>query len=208
MVKTAEPKLSGKVKEELVVSARGKLARVIRKGDVLRVIDLEGKQVMALVCFSLERPSEKFWVANTAKLNNTPYLSKGNVLYSDYARKMFTIVEDTVGVHDLLCGSCCAEIDFVQYGMEEHFGCMENLAEVLKEYGVSRGDIPMSFNIFMNAPIEEDGSFAIKEPVSGPGDWIDLKAEMDLIVGMSNCPQDLNPCNGGNPSPLKVGIYE
>jgi urea carboxylase-associated protein 1 len=199
---------SAKVKEEVIIPAKGKLGRLIKKGQMLQVIDLEGKQVMDLVCFSLERPSEKFWVANTAKLNNTPYLTTGHVLYSDYANKMLTIVEDTVGVHDMACGSCCAEIDLVRYGVKDHFGCMENLTEVLREFGIPRRDIPMSFNIFMNAPIEENGSFSIKEPVSKPGDYIVLKAEMDLIVGMSNCPQDLNPCNGWNPTPLKIAIFE
>ena len=208
MMPEIDSKVSRRVKEEIIIPAKGKLARVITKGQELQVVDLEGKQVMDLVCFNLERPFEKFWVANTAKLNNTPYLTAGNVLYSDYAQKMFTIVEDTVGVHDMACGSCCAEIDFVRYGAKDHFGCMENLTEVLMDFGISRGDIPMSFNIFMNAPIEEDGAFAIKEPVSKPGDRIVLRAEMDLIVGMSNCPQDLNPCNGWNPTPLKVVIFE
>jgi len=206
MVSITGSKKSERVKEEIVIPAKGKLARIIKKGQMLRVVDLEGKQVMDLVCFNLERPSEKFWPANTAKLNNTPYLTTGNILYSDYAQKMFTIIEDTVGVHDMACGSCCAEIDLVRYGVRDHFGCMENLTEVLKPFGISRGDIPMSFNIFMNAPIQENGSFSIQEPVSRPGDYLTLRVEMDLIVGISNCPQDLNPCNGWKPTPLKIVI--
>lgn len=201
-------KLTRKKKEEIIIPSKGKLGIIVRKDWIIRVINLEGKQVMGLVCFSLNRPTEKFWIANTAKLNNTLYLTTGNILYSDYANKMFTIIEDTVGIHDIISGECCAEIDLIRYGVKDHFGCMENLAEALKPFGISRSDIPMSFNIFMNAPIEKDGSFSIKEPVSNPGDWIDIRAEMDLILGMSNCPQNLNCCNGWNPTPLKVMIYK
>ena len=193
-------------KEERIIPAKGKLAKIIKKGEILRVIDVEGKQVMSLVCFSYERPTEKFWPANTAKLNKTPWLTTGHILYSDYANKMFTIIDDTVGVHDLICGACCAESDYVRYGVKDHFGCTENFTEALKPYNISRGDIPMSFNIFMNAPVEEGGSIRIREPMSKQNDRIDLRAEMDLIVALSSCPQDLNPCNGEKPTPLKIAI--
>lgn len=200
--------IKDKILVETVIPAKGELALVMKKGQILRVIDLEGKQVMDLVCFNLERPEEKLWIANTLKLNGTPYLTKGHVLYSDYAQKMLTIVEDKVGVHDALCGSCSAEIDYVRYGINWHPNCTDNFVKVLTRYGLKRKDVPMSFNLFMNAPVEKDGAFAIKEPVSKPGDWMELRAEMDLIVGMSNCPQDCNPCNGWNPTSLKVIVYE
>ncbi len=194
--------------QEVVIPAKEWLSLIVKKGQFIRVIDLEGQQVMDLVCFNLERPEEKLWIANTLKLNGTPYLTKGHVLYSDYAQKMMSIMEDTAGEHDALCGSCSAEIDYVRYGINWHPNCSDNFVKALTRYGLKRKDVPMSFNLFMSAPVEKDGSFAIKDPQSKVGDYIDLRAEMDLIVGMSNCPQDCNPCNGWNPTPLKVIHYE
>lgn len=200
--------LKGKITKEVVIPAKGELGLIIRKGQILRVIDVEGKQVMDLVCFNLQRPEEKLWIANTIKLNGTIYLKKGHALYSDYAQKMFTIIEDTAGIHDVLYAACSAEVNYVRYGISWHPNCTDNLIKALCQYGIRRKDIPMTFNLFMNAPVKKNGSLTIEEPVSKPGDFMDLQAEMDMIVGISNCPQDLNCCNGWNPTPLKIIIYE
>jgi uncharacterized protein len=121
---------------------------------------------------------------------------------------MLTITEDSCGRHDLLAGSCNAEIDKVRYGVDDHRGCVENFLSVLMPYGITRKDIPMSLNLFMNCPVQADGHWGIATPASEAGDHIDLRAEMDLLVALSNCPQDLNPCNAGEVKPLGFTLLE
>lgn len=194
------------VVEDLVLPPRGYLAREVRMGQVLRVTDLHGKQVGDLIAFALDDLDEKLWISNTIRLNGTVYLTTGHVLYSELSRPMLTIVEDTCGRHDLLAGSCNAEIDQVRYGVEDHEGCVENFLAALDPWGMTRKDIPMSMNLFMNCPVEADGPWKIDEPVSKAGDHIDFRAETDLLIALSNCPQDLNPCNSGELKPLGFTI--
>jgi uncharacterized protein len=194
--------------EEIVIPPRGKLAREVRAGQIIRIIDVEGQQVGDIIAFNLHNLAEKFWISNTIRLNQTVYVTAGHVLYSELSKPMFTIVADTCGRHDLLAGSCNAEIDKVRYGVDGHRGCVENFVAAIEPYGLARQDVPMSLNLFMNCPVEEDGSWTIAAPVSKAGDYVDLRAEMDSLFVLSNCPQDLNPCNAGDLKPLKLEIYE
>lgn len=197
----------GRVIFETTLPPRGRMAREIERGEVLRVVDLEGRQVGDLIAFNRADLAEKFWISNTIRLNGTVFVTTGHVLYSELSNPMFTIMADTCGRHDLLAGSCNAEIDKVRYGVDGHYGCVENFLAALAPYGIARRDIPMSLNLFMNCPVEASGAWQIAPPASKAGDYIDLRAEMDCLVALSNCPQDLNPCNDGRLKPLKVVIY-
>lgn len=199
--------MPGRVVFESTLAPRGHMAREIAKGEVLRVVDLEGRQVGDLVAFNKADLSEKFWISNTVRLNGTVFVTTGHVLYSELSRPMFTIMGDTCGRHDLLAGSCNAEIDKVRYGVDAHYGCVENFLAALAPYGIKRGDIPMSLNLFMNCPVEANGAWSIATPVSKAGDYVDLRAEMDCVFALSNCPQDLNPCNDGQLKPLRLVVY-
>ena len=192
-----------------IVPAKGVIAFEMNEGQTVRIEDVEGQQAIDLICFSLRDLAEKFWAAHTAKLNGTIYLSTGHVLYSDRARPIMTIVEDTVGVNDLICGSCSYALDLVRYGEgKASKGCMDLFEESIRPWGLERKDIPMCLNIFLDYPVEAEGKVAIdKEPVSKPGDHIDLRAEMDLLVSITACPQENNPCNGYNPTPIRVAVY-
>ena len=198
----------GRIVFETTLPPRGRIAHEISRGQMLRVVDLEGRQVGDLVAFNRENLKEKFWISNTIRLNGTVFVTKGHVLYSELSRPMFTIMEDTCGRHDLLAGSCNAEIDKVRYGVHAHYGCVENFVAALSPYGLERHDIPMSLNLFMNCPVETTGAWSIATPVSKAGDYVDLRAEMDCLMALSNCPQDLNPCNDGQLKPLQVIVYE
>ena len=200
--------ISGAIVFEEIIPPRGKIAREMTAGETLRIVDLEGQQVGDIIMFNKNDLQEKFWISNTVRLNGTVYATTGHVLYSELSKPMFTITADTCGRHDLLAGSCNAEIDKLRYGVDKHFGCVENFVAALEPYGVERKDIPMSFNLFMNCPLQPDGSWTIAPPVSKAGDYVDLRADMDLLFVLSNCPQDLNPCNAGDLKPLKVVIYK
>lgn len=192
-----------------IVPAKGVTAFELRRGQTVRIEDVEGQQAIDLICYNLDDLAERFWAAHTAKINGTIYVTTGHVLYSDKARPMMTIVEDTVGVNDIICGSCSYALDVVRYGEEKaNTGCMDLFEESIRPWGLQRKDIPMCFNIFLDYPVESEGKVAIdKEPVSKPGDHIDLRAEMDLLVSITACPQENNPCNGYNPTPIRVAIY-
>lgn len=120
-----------------------------------------------------------------------------------------TIVQDTVRVNDIICGSCSLALDLVRYGEEKASkGCMDLFEESIRPWGLERKDIPMCFNIFLDYPVEAGGNVAIdKDPVSKAGDHIDLRAEMNLLVSITACPQENNPCNGYNPTPIRVAVY-
>jgi len=191
-----------------VIEPGGYIATKIITGQVLRVTNIEGKQVGDLIAFAADDLSERFWVSNTIRLNGSIYLTTGNVLYSELSRPMLQILASSGEPHDLLAGSCNAEIDNVRYGVEGHRGCVENFCEALRPWGLRRCDIPMSFNLFMNCPVQPDGTWSIEEPNAGAGDYVEFLAKMDLVVAISNCPQDLNPCNAGRRKPLLWEIFQ
>jgi urea carboxylase-associated protein 1 len=200
--------LPGKIVFDKTLPPRGYISHEIERGQVLRITDLEGRQVGDLVAYNRANLSERFWISNTVRLNGTVYVTKGHVLYSELSQPMFTIVADTCGRHDLLAGSCNAEIDKVRYGVDAHYGCVENFLAALQPYGIARKDVPMSLNLFMNCPVDASGAWTIATPVSKAGDYVDLRAEMDCVIALSNCPQDLNPCNDGELKPLQFTVYE
>jgi urea carboxylase-associated protein 1 len=192
-----------------VIPAKGHWAHEMKKGELLRIEDLEGQQAIDFICYRMDNLAEKFWAAHSAKLNGTIYLTTGHVLYSDLANPMMTIVADTVGVNDVICGSCSRALDAVRYGEEKAVpGCMDNFEAAIQPWGLKRADIPMCFNIFLDYPVEEQGRVAIDHDApSKAGDQIDLRADMDVLAVISNCPQENNPCNGFNPTPIRVTVY-
>lgn len=195
--------------QDEVIPAKGHWARELEAGQLLRLEDLEGQQAIDLICYARADLREKFWAAHTAKLNGTIYVSTGHVLYSDMANPMMTIVADSVGVNDVICGSCSAVLDEARYGPEKAVpGCMDNFEAAIKPWGLTRADVPMCFNIFLDYPVGEGGRVAMdREAPSKPGDEMVLRAEMDLLVAISNCPQENNPCTGFNPSPIRTTIF-
>jgi uncharacterized protein YcgI (DUF1989 family) len=168
-------------------------AFVLSAGQTLRVIDPVGEQVADLMVFSRDvRPA---WLSagRTFDYNNTVYLTTGHILYSNRSAPMLTITADAVGRHDFLYTPCSAEMFALLYGETGHHpSCLENLATHLAEYGFTADDIPTTFNIFMNVVIGDDGSLSIKPPRSRAGDYIDLRAEMDLVVGLTACSAELS----------------
>jgi len=191
-----------------IIPPRGAIAFTMRAGQGCRVIDVEGKQVADFICFNLNDFVDKFSPENTQSLNGTLFLTKGHHLYSAKATQLMTITADTCGVHDLIAGSCSEYTNAFRYGVRGTPNCRSNFERVLKPYGILLAEIPYSFNIFMNVPVSAEGKTAIREPKSKPGDYLDLRANIDLLIAISNCPQERNPCNAFNPTSLQVVVYE
>ena len=161
----------------------------LEAGQILRVIDPVGEQVSDVVAFAADDKSEWLSSGRSLDYNNTIYLTSGHVLYSNRSNPMFTILEDRVGRHDFLLTPCSPETFEILYEGQEgyHPSCFENLAKNLEPFGIAGDDIPTTFNVFMNVGIKPSGELEIGPPLSGPGDFVDLRAEMDLVVGVTAC---------------------
>lgn len=194
---------------EQVIPAREYTSLILRRGEILRVIDLEGKQVADLVALNAMDKDEKLSCIYSNLLNGTWKLTQGHILYSNRARSMFSIIEDRVGRHYSGGGFCSEEINFIRFKARSTRNCADNLTLAFKSQGIRREDFNFDccFNIFMNLTFQPDGSMKLQQPLSQPGDYIDLKAEMDCVIAISNCPQDRNPCNGFNPTPIQIEVY-
>jgi uncharacterized protein YcgI (DUF1989 family) len=164
------------------------------KGQTLRITDPQGEQVSDVIAFASAgrgraNPSEWLSSGRTIDYNNTIYQSTGHVLYSNRSAPMFTIARDTVGRHDFLLTPCSPETFEMLYEDHEgyHPSCFENLARSLGAFGVLGDDIPTTFNVFMNVEVSASGEISIGPPLSEPGDFVDLRAEKDLVVGVTAC---------------------
>ena len=174
----------------------------MKLGQLLRVIDLEGEQVADLVAFGKADKSE--WLSSGRSIDyaNKIYLTAGDVLYSNRSGPMFTIVADDVGRHDFLLTPCSRETFQIIYKDEDsatHPSCLGNLSQHLARFGLSPDSIPTTFNIFMNVEIDQNGRISILPPRSKAGDSITLRAEMDLIVGLTACSAELSNNNRFKP---------
>jgi uncharacterized protein YcgI (DUF1989 family) len=178
----------------------------LERGQVLRVIDPEGEQVSDVVAFASEDISERLSSGRSIDYNNTVYLTTGHVLYSNRSNPMFTILEDRVGKHDFLLTPCSPETFEILYEGHEgyHPSCFENLTKNLERFGIADDDIPTTFNAFMNVDILPTGELRIGPPLSKPGDFLDLRAEMDLVVGVTACSAEKSNNHSFKPIDLEV----
>jgi uncharacterized protein YcgI (DUF1989 family) len=183
------------------------IALQLDAGQVLRVIDIEGGQVSDIVAFAADSTAEAISNGRTLDYNGTMRLTTGHVLYSNRARPMFTIIEDTVGVHDFTLAPCSQEMFELLHGVTDpHPSCFGNLVEALAPYFISPDAIPTAFNAFMNVRVDGRGRITVLPPVSRPGDHIDLRAEIDLLVGITACSAEQS--NGGSFKPIDVCILD
>jgi urea carboxylase-associated protein 1 len=194
----------GVVIEDLIVPARGSWSGLVRNGETLRIVDTEGQQAVDFICFNAADKMEAYDVTVTVRLASRPFLRQGDVLYSNLSRPMFTIVEDTVGNHDTICGCCSAEINYLRYGVKNTPSCRTNFLHELEKNGLDSRSLVPNINFFMNIPFNAKREFEFKPPLSRPGDYVNLKAHMDILAVISNCPQILNPANNFNPTPIRL----
>jgi uncharacterized protein YcgI (DUF1989 family) len=180
----------------------------MKRGQILRVIDPEGEQVSDVVAFAREDHCERLSSGRSLDYNNTIYLTTGHVLYSNRSNPMFSILEDRVGKHDFLLTPCSSETFEILYEDHEgyHPSCLENLTENLRRFGILQDDIPTAFNAFMNVDILPSGELRIGPPLSRPGDFVDLRAEMDLTVGITACSAEKS--NNHSLKPIDLEVYE
>lgn len=176
----------------------------LARGDVLRVTDVDGSQVADLVAFNADDPAEHFSQAFTRANNDKAGVVVGDRLYSNVNTPMLTVLEDTVGVHDMLFPPCSAFLYRHVFGVEGKTGCREHLATALEPHGIGFDRVTDPFNVFMNTAIDDGGRMAIYAPRSRAGDYLELRADIELIVAVSACAADVNACNG--PECTRIGL--
>ena len=199
---------SATIVKEQIIPPKEYLGIELRKGQRLRIIDVEGKQVPDMVCFNLKDPAEKLSCNNSRLIQKRWKLTTGNVLYSDEGNEMLTIVDDTVGTHHASGGCCNEPANFRRYGLHGTRNCRENLTLAAKPLGITQKDIPGAFCPFMKVVQYEDGRYEIEEPDSKPGDYIEFRADMDVFVAISNCPILFNACNNFRLKPLTLEVLK
>lgn len=179
----------------------------LHKGDVLRLVDLEGQQAVDFLCYDAEDPTDRYCATNTVKIQGKLFVDKGTVLYSDLGKALLTVVEDTCGRHDTLYGCCSEANNFLRYGVRGTHSCYANFGEALAKFGLDRSYIVGNVNFFMSVPIAGDGEVVNVFGHSKAGNYVDLRAERDVLAVLSNCPQMHNPCNAYNLTPIRAMIW-
>lgn len=194
------------VVEDQVIPPGGDWSGIVKRGQILRLVDLEGRQAIDFLCYNASDPSERYNAADTMKISGSLFVEKGIKLYSDMGNVLFTVIEDTCGRHDTIGGCCSRESNRVRYGVADGPNCRDNFLRALKRHGLGKKDIVANLNFFMYVPIGPSGEMAIVDGLSKPGDYVDLRAEMDVLAVLSNCPQVNNPANAYKPTPIQVII--
>jgi urea carboxylase-associated protein 1 len=194
--------------------------KTIKKGQVFRILDLEGNQAVDTLFYSATTPEERYSATDTIVRQGALYLTVGSKLYSNAGNLMLTIIADTCGRHDTLGGACAAESNTVRYAIDKRHmhSCRDNFLQGLAycdchdhgaaRLGLGKRDLGPNINFFMNVPVTPEGGLTFADGISGAGKYVEMRAEMDVVCLISNCPQLNNPCNGYNPTPVQLLVWD
>ncbi len=199
-----------------ICSAGEPWVKLVKQGQIFRIVDLEGNQAVDTLFFNAHHAVERYSATDTIRAQNKLYLTTGSKLYSNLGNVMLTIVADTCGRHDTLGGACAAESNTVRYALEKFpmHSCRDNFLHALahdplcQQLGMNKRDLPSNINFFMNVPVNEAGGLEFVDGISAPGKYVEMQAQMDVLVLISNCPQLNNPCNAYNPTPIRLLIWD
>ncbi|RLW68474.1 MAG: urea carboxylase, partial [gamma proteobacterium symbiont of Stewartia floridana] len=166
---------------------------ILKAGETIRILDLEGNQAADTLFYSADNPAERYSAMDTIREQGNIYLTAGSKLRSNENNVMLEVVADTCGRHDTLGGACATESNTVRYDLEKRcmHACRDSWMLAVAEhpeYGISKRDITHNINFFMNVPVTADGGLTFEDGISAPGKYVELRAEMDVIVLLSNCP--------------------
>ena len=194
---------------DVEIPARKPWSHLVRKGETLRIVDAHGQQAVDTLFYNAHDFTERYSAQDTLREQGSAYVVAGTALVSNEGRIMARVVANTGGAHDTSAGACSCESNTVRFGhhVKYQHACRENFVIEVSKYGMSKRDIVPNINFFMNVPVEPDGNLAIVDGESKPGDYVEITAEMDLLVVVSNCPQINNPCNGFFPTPIRALIW-
>lgn len=198
--------LPGQTAHDEVVPKRAPWRHIVRKGQTLRIVDLEGNQAVDFLLYNPNDLDERYSAQDTIAAQGNIFLRTGTVLMSNEGRPMMKIAGTNVAYHDTIGGACSCESNTLRYGhhTKSQHACVDNFLAALAQSGHGKRDIVSNINFFMNVPVEADGALGIVDGIAAPGSYVDLEALADVEVVVSNCPQINNPCNGFNPTPVRM----
>ncbi|AMY19853.1 MULTISPECIES: urea amidolyase associated protein UAAP2 [Nocardiaceae] len=196
----------GDVVRDEIAPARGPWSAVVAAGDVLTIVDLAGNQAVDTLIYAAEDHTVRYSAATTITAQGSIVLTTGSVLRDSESEPLVTIVADEVGRHDTLGGACSQESNTLRYGHHtaHQHACVENFLAEGMRWGLGKADLVPNLNFFMNVPVDPDGALGIVDGLSAPGKRLALRADRDVLVLVSNCPQINNPCNGFDPTPVRM----
>ena len=199
--------------ERKIVAAGDYSLSLIKAGQVVRIVDLEGNQAADTLFYNANNPSERYSATDTLREQGNLYLTAGSPLRSNDNNVMLEIVADTCGRHDTIGGACATESNTVRYDLEKRcmHACRDSWMLAIAEhpeYGIAKRDISHNINFFMNVPVTPDGGLTFEDGISAPGKYVELQAKMDIVMLISNCPQLNNPCNGYNPTAIEWLVWD
>jgi urea carboxylase-associated protein 1 len=197
--------------DEVLPAGRG-WTHELKRGQIFRIVDLEGNQAVDTLFYNARDLDERYSATDTIRAQGNIYLTTGTILLSGEGHPLLTIVADTCGRHDTLGGACSAESNQVRYAVEKKYmhSCRDSFLLALSRYGhgMSKRDMANNINFFMNVPVTPEGGLSFADGVSGPGRYVEMRAEKDVLAVISNCPQLNNPCNAYNPTPIRLLVWD
>ncbi len=209
------PRLPGSAIFNATVGAGDSFVHKILKGQFVRIVDLEGNQAVDTLFYNADNYADRYSAQDTIREQANIYLTSGTKLISTERHTLLTIVADTCGRHDTLGGACSAESNMVRYSIDKRsmHACRQSFLKGALLWTDQTGltldkrDLTANINFFMNVPVTPEGALKFDDGVSGAGKYVELQAEMDVLIVISNCPQLNNPCNAYNPTPVQVLVW-
>jgi len=203
------PELARRARLDVEVPARAPFSTLVQRGETLRIVDTHGCQAVDTLFYRADDVAERYSAQDTLRSQGSAYLSTGSRILSNEGRTMLRITADDCGRHDTSAGACSCESNTARFGehVRHQHACRENFLLELARHGMTKRDIVPNINFFMNVPISANGDLVIADGISAPGSAVEMVAEMDVLLVISNCPQVNNPCNGFDPTPIQVQVF-
>lgn len=215
-VMTTSPRTPAEAIFTVDIEAGDSLVREIKSGQFVRIVDIQGNQAVDTLFYNAHDYADRYSAQDTIRAQGNIYLTTGTKLISTARNVLLTIVADTCGRHDTLGGACSAESNMVRYAVEMRpmHACRQSFLKGAIQWSEKTGsefgkrDLTANINFFMNVPVTPSGKLSFEDGVSDAGKYVELRAEMDTLIVISNCPQLNNPCNAYNPTPVRLLIWD
>ena len=209
-IKTSASRSLENAVQEHFIPAEAPWSGIVRKGQTIRIEDSYGQQAIDTLFYRADDFAERYSSQDTMRAQGGAYIGTGTKIISNEGNVMLVMTADSCGRHDTSAGACSCESNTVRFGHGTKYlhACRDNFVIEVTKHGMSKRDIVPNINFFMNVPIKPNGEMTIVDGISAPGDYVELVAEMDVLCVISNCPQINNPCNGFDPTPIRVLIWD
>ncbi|MGO7421872.1 urea amidolyase associated protein UAAP2 [Rhizobium ruizarguesonis] len=209
-IKTSASRSLENAVQDHFIPAEAPWSGIVRKGQTIRIEDSYGQQAIDTLFYRADDFAERYSNQDTMRAQGGAYIGTGTKIISNEGNVMLIMTADSCGRHDTSAGACSCESNTVRFGHGTKYlhACRDNFVLDVTKHGMSKRDIVPNINFFMNVPIKPNGEMTIVDGISAPGDYVELVAEMDVLCVISNCPQINNPCNGFDPTPIRVLIWD